>query len=292
MERRDLSAVLAGDDRLAARLEGLARDAPMVFVAGLPGSGKSLLIRELAHLAASAGRAIHLLQWDVARPCFEASPAGRRYPLADGVTHVVIRKAVGLWARRAVVRWARPGTVRERVLIGETPLIGGRLIELARPSEDSAEPLLASPSARFLVPVPSRAVREVLEAERARRAERPLHAREREDAPPAVLRALWQELLGAARGLGVAGAPADAATPYDPELYARVYRAVLRHRHAEVASMEVVLPTADVSVYDVAVPRRELTPDPLEIEDLIAEVEARHPDVQTLEREAQRWYVV
>jgi hypothetical protein len=286
------ASVAGGDPPLAARLERLARDARMVFVAGLPGSGKSLLIRELAHLGASAGRAIHLIQWDVARPCFEASLAGLRHPLADGVTHVVIRKAVGLWARRAVARWARHCTGPEHVLVGETPFIGGRLIELARPSEDPAEPLLASPSARFLVPVPSRRVRELLEAERARRAERPRHPREREDAPPHVLQALWRELVGAARALGIAGVRPDDEPPYDPAVYARVYRAVLRHRHADIAPMKVVLPTAGVSVYDVAVARSELTPDQGEIEELIAEVEQRYPDLAALEREAQGWYVV
>ena len=82
--------------------------------AGLPGTGKSLLVQQLTQLAASAGRRVHLLQWDVARPPFEASAAGRRYPVVDGVTHPVIRKAVGLWARRAVVAWdeatRNPGT--------------------------------------------------------------------------------------------------------------------------------------------------------------------------------------
>ncbi len=70
----------------------------MVFFAGLPGTGKSLLVHQLVHVAAGRGRRVHLLQWDVARPVLEASPAGRRYPLADGVTHAVVRtrrRAVG-----------------------------------------------------------------------------------------------------------------------------------------------------------------------------------------------------
>ena len=66
------------DPALHERLTGLAGSARMVFVAGLPGTGKSLVIHQLAHLAADAGRAVHLLQWDVARPVFEASAAGRR----------------------------------------------------------------------------------------------------------------------------------------------------------------------------------------------------------------------
>src|SRR5262249_62354910 len=89
--------VVHADRPLAQRLEALAA-ARMVFFSGLPGTGKSLLVHQLAHLAAQVGRRVHLLQWDVARPAFEASPAGQRYPLAGGVTHALIRKAAGLWA--------------------------------------------------------------------------------------------------------------------------------------------------------------------------------------------------
>src|SRR6266481_5104522 len=97
--------VLQGDRRLAEQVYGLA-DRRLVFFAGLPGTGKSLLVHQLVHLATGVGRRVHLLQWDVARPVFEASPAGRRYPLADGVTHAVIRKAAGLWVRHAIARWS------------------------------------------------------------------------------------------------------------------------------------------------------------------------------------------
>ena len=76
-----------------------------IMVEGLPGVGKSLYIRELALAAHAAGRAVHLLQWDVARPAFELPGIIARYPERDGVTHAVIRKAVGQWAREAVVQW-------------------------------------------------------------------------------------------------------------------------------------------------------------------------------------------
>src|SRR5262245_2809177 len=104
----------------------------MVFFAGLPGTGKSLLIREPAHLAHAGGRRVHRLQWDVARPAFEASEAGRRYPQIDGITHELIRLAVGRWARTAVARWHAEHAGGEHMLIGETPFIGHRFIDLAR----------------------------------------------------------------------------------------------------------------------------------------------------------------
>src|SRR5205823_5966190 len=161
------------------------------------------------------------------RPIFEASPAGRRYPVVKGVTQPMIRAAVGRWARGAIARWDDAHTAAEPLLIGETPFVGGRLIELARRFDDAAERLLASRACVFAIAVPSADVRAHIERERERRASAPNHAREREDAPPALLRALWTELLGAARALGIADRE---ATAYDPVVYRKVYEAVLRHR--------------------------------------------------------------
>jgi hypothetical protein len=268
--------LIADDPSLLAALEALARDQRLVFFAGLPGTGKSLLIHQLAHLAHARGRRIHLLQWDVARPVFEASEAGRRYPLEDGVTHGVIRLAVGRWVRAALARWHTRHRGAEHLLIGETPFIGHRLIELARPADDEAEPMLTSPAATFVIPVPSRALREHLEAERARRAREPLHPREREDAPPEVLRALWRDLAGA-------------DVPYDPAVYQRAYERVLRHRRAEVFPLHARLRTDGVSTYDFRVPVRDLVPTPGEAARAIAEVEASHPDAADIQRAIDGW---
>ena len=281
--------VTARDPALHARLERLARSARMVFFAGLPGTGKSLMIQQLTHLAASRDRRIHVLQWDVARPVFEASDAGRRYPIVDGVTHAAVRRAVGLWARRAIGEWAQRSTDEAHLLVGETPFVGGRLIELARHEPDAAEPLLDAAACRFVIPVPSRAVRELLEAERERRAARPVHAREREDAPPHVLREMWREAVDAGRVLGVWTAVDDAA--YDPELYARVYETVLHRRHVERLPMDVRLPVEGRSAYEFTIPLEDLVPSLDEASAVLREVEARYRDAETLEREVERWYV-
>jgi hypothetical protein len=290
-----MGLVMEADAALAGRVRELGRWR-MVFFAGLPGTGKSLLVHQLAHWCRAAGRRVHLLQWDVARPRFEASPAGRRYPLAGGVTQPMIRRAAGLWARQAVVRWSEQAPPTD-ILIGETPFVGGRFAELAHPLDDRAERLLADGSTRFAVAVPSRAVRQFLEDERARRAAHPRHPREREDAPPAVLRDLWRDLAGVARDMGIAPA-AEAGTalidapPYDPELYRRVYERVLRHRHADVVSLDAILATDRLSVYDFAFPARDLVPDAEEAEAFIREAERRHPDGAALERELARWWAV
>jgi hypothetical protein len=260
---------------LFAPLAALATDARLVFFAGLPGTGKSLLIREVAHLAHARGRPIHLLQWDVARPVFEACEAGQRYPQVDGVTHGVIRLAVGRWARAAVARWHATYPSRD-LLIGETPFIGNRLIELARPERDEAEPLLAGPTTRFVIPVPSATLRRYLETERARRAERPLHPREREDAPPAVLRALWREVAGDDR-------------PYDPAIYRQAYERLLGHRHASALPLDTVLPVATVSAYDFEVATTDLVPTAADAARFVRAVEASHPRPTDVQRAIDDW---
>ncbi len=295
--------VVRVDSPLHDQLQGLAARR-MVFFAGLPGTGKSLLTHQLTHMAYAAGRTVHLLQWDIARPAFEASDAAARYPLRDGVSHGVIRMAVGLWARAAIVEWAARHPGPEHLLIGETPFVGHRFIELARRADDAAEPLLSAPSCRFAIPVPSREVREFLEAERERRTAHPLHALEREDAPPDVLRDLWLALTDVARTLEVAapniGGAGDSApardpaarVPYDPPVYRRVYETVLKHRHTDVVPLDTILPTGAFSVYDFAVARHELVPAPEETARFIREAEARYPDLDALEREIARWWAV
>jgi hypothetical protein len=271
---------------LHAALAALAREARLVFFAGLPGTGKSLLLRELAHLAHGRGRAIHLLQWDLARPVFEASEAGRPYPQDHGVTHGLIRLAVGRWARAAVAAWHAEHPAREHLLLGETPFIGHRLVELARPERDAAEPVLAAASTRFVIPVPSRALREHVESERERRARAPLHPREREDAPPHVLRALWAEVAVAAGAVGIA----SGTTGYDPVVYQRLYERLLVRRHAQALPVDTRLPTADVSAYDLRVATTELLPTSAETARFIREAAARHPRAADVQRAIDGWY--
>ena len=275
--------VVDADRRLAERIRALA-DRRIVFFAGLPGTGKSLLVHQLVHLASGAGRRVHLLQWDVARPVFEASPAGRRYPLADGVTHAVIRRAAGLWVRDALVEWSGRHRDPEHLVVGETPFVGNRFVELARRVDDRAEALLTSPSCRFVIAAPSREVRSFLEAQRERRAGNPLHPRERQDAPPHVLRDLWQSLAA------IAGGAERGPVPYDPVVYAGVYERVLRYRNTEVLGLDVILPTERLSVYDFAVAPRDLVPTETEVERFIREVERRYPDPRVLDSEIARWW--
>ena len=278
--------VVGADARLAEQLGRLA-ERRMVFVAGLPGTGKSLLVHQLVHIAARAGRQVHLLQWDVARPGFEASHAGRLYPQVNGVTHAVIRRATGLWARGALADWDERHPAPEHLLVGETPFVGNRFVELARRLDDRAEALLTAASCRFVIVVPSREVRRFIEAERERRSASPRHPREREDASPRVLRDLWRDLASIEAPGRAAG---DAPVPYDPILYTRVYEQVLRHRPREVLAQDVILPTGAMSVYDFAVQARDLVPTEPEAEAFVREVERGYLDLTMLETEIARWW--
>ncbi|MFN8522223.1 MAG: hypothetical protein U0821_03865 [Chloroflexota bacterium] len=208
-----------------------------LFVCGLPGVGKSLLLRHLVELATARNRTAHLLRWDVARGGFETPDVMARYPEVDGVTHAAIRLAVGAWARQAVHAWDVAHVGPRHVLIGELPLVGNRLSELAHRATDGAEPLLAGPGSLFLVPVPTVQVRQAIERARTREMTDPRHEQDAANAPPMLVTSLWDEVNAVAAKLGVP--PAEGAD-YDPRVYTAVYRRVLRHRDVRVAPIESV----------------------------------------------------
>jgi hypothetical protein len=272
-----------GSDLHAALVEA-ARKRRCVFVTGLPGVGKSLVVQQLALVAAEEGREVHLLQWDVARLAFDRPEILARYPEVDGVTNAAIRAAVGLWARDAVGMWDRAHPDPRNLLVGETPLIGDRLSELARPMPDEVEPLLASARTVFLIPAPTRAVRERVEEARSRDIRDPHHARDTASAAPHLVRAGWDELARVAARLGIAATAADG---YDQRVYTETYRAVLRHRHSTVLPIVATLAVRG-SAHAVPHAARELTPSSDEVARSMATI-AQRP-LAEIERDAQHWY--
>jgi hypothetical protein len=284
--------VVRSDADLQERLRDAAATSRMIFLAGLPGTGKSFFVHRLAQLAHDGGRPVHLLQWDVARPVFEATSDGKRYPMKEGITHPVIRKAAGTWARWALAQWDQRHSEPIHILIGETPLVGHRFIELARPAHDAAERLLAAPACLFFVPVPSVEVRRSLEAERGRRTARPITSREREDAAPSVLHEMWDELAAVAERLDPL--PAGGVPPafYNPVVYERVYRHVLAHRRTKVIRVKGLSPDAPSSAYLFGFAVEDVVPAPEEAAEFIRRIEASYPDLTELQREVRRWYVV
>jgi hypothetical protein len=301
--------VLPRDSELYRRLHAAATERRCVFFAGLPGVGKSLLLQQISLLADAAGRRVSLLQWDVARGPFETPEILARYPEVDGVTHAVIRKAAGLWARGAVGAWDLDHPDRQDILIGEVPLIGNRLIELVQRQPDDVEGLLAGPDTLFLIPVPSREVRRTIEAARVREMADPTHERERANALPSLVQGFWEEVAALARVLGVEESPAASPAPstapsqergcrgmgdapraeFDPDVYAGVYERLLRYRRFGRLDVTSVLPVQG-SVYDALDGVTDLMPSLAEVARTLAEVE-RWP-ITEIEREVADWYRV
>lgn len=269
---------MALDPALRGTLESAIDGRRCVFVAGLPASGKSLLVRETARVAGERGRIVHLLQWDVARLPFDTPEFLARYPEVNGVTHAAIRLAVGRWARGAVLRWHRADPDPRHVLVGETPFVGGRLMELARQYEDEAEQLLAGDATCFVVPVPSREVRRAIEDARSRDM---AEARDAKSASPGLVRAHWDEMQHVAAVLGVP--PPRTPGEYDPELYAEAYRRLLRHRHAVIAPLTRVIPAPSSAAAGIA-----LVPSPDEVAEAMRDVELLSLD--EIERATSEWY--
>ncbi len=273
---------------LHAELQDLAQNRRMVFVTGLPGVGKSLMIQQLALIAAAEGRTPHLLQYTIAREPFETNAILNKYPEVDGFTDPAIRKAVGQWARDAIVAWDAKYPEDEHLLIGEVPLIGNRFIELVEKGEDSAEILLSRNTTEFVVPVPSWEVREVIEQRRAETIASPQHEREKLDAPPNVLRALWREVNILARQIRLTKAHED--TKYNPYIYGGVYEALLQYRQSRLLLIEQVLRPAQ-SVYETGVMASHLQASPDEVRDHIGRIESTFtPD--TLTTAVENWHAI
>ena len=264
--------ILPADWPVRHTLETLVARARILLLAGLPGVGKSLLVQQISRLARHAGRPVTLLQWDVARGAFETESILARYPEVDGFTHAAIKRAAGLWSRGAVLRWHREQPAAA-LLLAESPLVGGRLMELAAPHHDEAEPLLLSDEVQFLLPVPSAEVRAVIEAARERTISAPAHGRERADAPPNVLRALWEDIYREGHAAGVVPPPPPSPIPYDPTAYRAVYLAWLRHRGVVVLEMDRLLNAAG-SVYEIGPIAGELAPSPDDVERVMRRVES------------------
>ena len=267
----------------------IARAHRMVFFSGLPGVGKSLFIRELARVAHAMGRNVHLLQWDVVRPAFESRAILARYPERDGATHPVAsqsRRSLGARGGRSA---GSGSTEAQRdILIGEVPLIGNRLVELAQVHADEAEPLLAGPETLFVTPVPSAPVRAAIERARERTSANPVNPRESADAASNVLRELWLDTRRRAVEWAQRTPATEAEPPFDPEAYAAVYRHLLRRRHAITVRMDVEL-EQNASVYDLAVEVSDMIPTAAEATEIMTRLE-RDQTTAEIESDVARWF--
>jgi hypothetical protein len=282
---RDARLILQAGSGAHRMLSAAVRNCKAVVFAGLPGVGKTLLLQQTALLSHAAGRPLYLLQWDIARQGFETPGILARYAEVEGTTHAAIRRAAGFWVRDAVANWAAAHAGDDALLLGEAPLVGNRLIELARREADAAESFLAARSTEFIIPAPTLAVRRAIEATREREIEQPRHAREAANAPPNVVTLLMQELRAAGATLGVPGVRSEGG--YDPEAYVAIYARLLEHRNARALIIDECWPVVS-SPYDLDIGVTELRPSPAEVAAALGRVEAL--GALELERTVRQWY--
>jgi hypothetical protein len=285
--------ILPSDSTLYHAFEQLIASQRFVFFVGLPGVGKSLLAQQLALMAHQAGRKVHLLQWDVVRqPFMTDAYVMKTYPEIDGVTHSVIRKAVGLWVREAIGQWNRDHPEQAEMLIGEAPLVGNRLIELLQRHDDDVEAIIGSSITRFVIPVPSREVRRTIEGKRGVRSANPHHAQQQIDAIPQVLQAAWIELYRAAQELRITSNPIGDHVDFDPGIYQSVFDTLMKHRHSQGLPLTIQLRTEHLSSHENQFQESDLAPKTDEVRRYIAQVERLYPDIASLDRHMNNWYIV
>lgn len=265
----------------------LVQSAKIIILTGLPGVGKSLYVQQLALMAQSSGRKVHLLQWDVTRSAFETPDILAKYPEIDGVTHAMIRQAVGLWTRQAIAEWSQAYPSDEHLLIGEATFVGERLMQLAKVQEDSAEALLSSGKTQFLLPVPSKTIRAQIEDKRAESIANPQHEHETKDAPPNVLEMLWHEIYHVGHTLGITDSAKD--TPdYDPSVYQGTYEHLLQHRHCNTLHIDEVF-EREGSVYDLEHIAGHLKASPEDVQRIMSQLE-QTMSVEDVQTEVDAWY--
>lgn len=244
-----------------------------LVVVGLPGTGKSLWVREAARLAHDGGRRVHLLQWDVARLAWDTPAIVARFPEIDGVTHAVIRKALGLWVRAAIAHWFEQPLAAHDLLLVEAPLIGGRFAELAKRVDDPLESRLADETTLFVVVAPAEKLQQKLRARRAQELAHGRHSLEQHNASVAVLDRQVQAIENIAAQLGMTAAHPGG---YDPDLYVRVLQAVLKHRRVMLVRPASLLPDAG-SVYEIEQGARRIEATRAAVADTLARAAALQP---------------
>lgn len=281
--------VIPENSLILNNLQNLVQSCEMVMFAGLPGVGKSLLLQQATFMAQQHKRQVHLLQLDVIRPAFTTADIVIRYPETDGLTHPVILKALGLWTRSAVLRWYHNYGRTDHILIGEAPLIGNRLMELAKPYDDEAEAILRNEKTQFVIPVPTREVRQIIERKRELTIVEPQHEKDNHDAPAKVLQAMWKKLYQIARELGFTDTLLDNPS-YIPEAYRAVYEYLLKYRNTNpLIISEIFEPAGSVNALENI--ESEFVPTPAEVKQILSQLEHDFT-LEQIEAQVSQWYKV
>lgn len=259
---------------LLEELEKSPEHLQCVVIVGLPGTGKSLLLRDAARFAVEKGRRVHLLQWDVVRICWDTPDVLARFPEVDGVTHAGIRYASGLWVRTAVADWFRKCAAEGDLLIVEAPIVGHRFAELAKKLNDELEEYIAGQKTRFVVVAPTVPLQSALRQRRALEGDARQHELEKHNASVAVLDMQIAAIERVAPTLGISPQSPGA---YDPDLFVSVMRTILKHRNVMVLRPDKIINTCG-SVYDLEQGIVRIQATPQDVADTIARAVILTPD--------------
>ena len=136
--------------------------------------------------------------------------------------------------------------------------------------------------------MPSPQVRRFIESARDESTRQPRHEREKQDAQPNVLRAMWREIAQVGYNLGLTKLEPAEEPAYDPDLYTAVYRHLLQHRRLQLLPITTVLHPAG-SAYDLTIGGTELSATPEEATQIIDQVE-RQFTPESLTAAVENWY--
>jgi hypothetical protein len=161
---------------------------------------------------------------------------------------------------------------------------------LVQIQEDAAEAVLSSEQTLFVVPVPSKEVRRVIETAREESIAQPQHEKETKDAPPNVLHMLWQEVAQLGYQLGLSAHEPVKVMDYDPGVYTTVYRHLLQHRHHQILAIDTVL-RPNSSAYDLSLSGIELAASPAKVNQIMTAVEQDYTS-DRLEQIVAHWFEV
>lgn len=210
-------------------LDALVEECRIVVFSGLPGVGKSLYVNAFQALAQSKEKKVTLIQWDIARKAFETPAIFEHFPMGDGTVHNGVKLIAGKWLMDEVQLWVEEHSEDEEILLIEAPLVGHRFVELVKPQTDEIlEHFLSHDGVQVVMPIPSKVVREKIEAERARQVKE--DAKEWMGAKPSVMHVLWKMTCGIANEFGK-DISMEGQPEYDPEIYEFVFSEILKHRN-------------------------------------------------------------
>ncbi len=246
-------------------------------------------MRQQISISVSLGRRVHIMRWDTGLAAFQTEDILAKYPDVSDGTHPLIRKAAGLWGRKALARWLAKHADPTDMIVGEVPIIGNRFSEFIQTQPDQIEPALASEETKFIYPVPTKGLRANLEAIRRSTFANPKHPDEARDAPPSTMELAWRLTCAKVAELGLIS-EADSHSPYEEMIYVRFFEHLLQHRNAIRIGVDTIYSNAG-SAHDLDANVLEISASSGEVKYAIAEVETTFK-AEEAAREVENWYRV